>query len=144
MKTLNAMLASSIALSGVVGVCAMVLPVFFKGMDEGTKTSALIGALAASVMGALVIVVKTQLGKGLTGAAALKVMMTSLGLTFMLRLLTVAMGAIVLKQHESLSPIAFVIAFFVSSLLQQALETRSLLSSSVKPAVTANQSQVIS
>lgn len=129
------MLASTVALSGLVGVCAMILP-----LDEGTKTSALIGALAASVMGTLVIVLKTQLGKGLTGAAALKVMMTSLGLTFMLRLLTVAMGAIVLKQNESLSPIAFVIAFFVSSLLQQLLETRSLLSSlPVKP-----QSQVIS
>jgi hypothetical protein len=116
------MLASTVALSGLVGVCAMVLP-----LDEGTKTSALIGALAASVMGTLVIVLKTQLGKGLTGAAALKVMMTSLGLTFMLRLLTVAMGAIVLKQSESLSPIAFVIAFFISSLLQQLLEMRSLL-----------------
>lgn len=124
MKTLNAMLASTVALSGLVGVCAMVLP-----LDEGMKTSALIGALASSVMGTLVIVLKTQLGKGLTGAAALKVMMTSLGLTFMLRLLTVAMGAIVLKQNESLSPIAFVIAFFISSLLQQLLETRSLLSS---------------
>ncbi len=122
MKTLNAMLASTVALSGLVGVCAMVLP-----LDEGTRTSALIGALAASVLGTLVIVLKTQLGKGLTGAAALKVMMTALGLTFMLRLLTVAMGAIALKQNDSLSPIAFVIAFFISSLLQQLLETRSLL-----------------
>lgn len=136
MKTLNAMLASTLALAGVVGVCAMVLP-----LDEGTRTSALIGALAASVMGALVIVLKTQLGKGLTGAAALKVMMTSLGLTFMLRLLTVGLGAVVMKQHASLSPFAFVIAFFVSSLLQQALETRSLLSS--LPA-NKSQSQVIS
>ena len=116
------MLASTVALSGLVGVCAMVLP-----LDEGTRTSALIGALAASVLGTLVIVLKTQLGKGLTGAAALKVMMTALGLTFMLRLLTVAMGAIALKQNDSLSPIAFVIAFFISSLLQQLLETRSLL-----------------
>lgn len=124
MKPLNSMLVSTLALGGVVGVLAMVLP-----MEEGMKTSALIGALAASVMGVLAIVLKTQLGKGLTGAAALKVMMTSLGLTFMLRLLTVGLGAMVVKQDEALSPFAFVIAFFVSSLLQQALETRSMLGS---------------
>lgn len=122
MKPLNAMLASTLALSGVVATCAMLLP-----LNQGARTSALVGALTAAALGALAIVLKTQLGKGLTGTAALKVMMTSLGLTFMLRLFAVGLGALVLKQDEALSPMAFVIAFFIASLGQQALETRSLL-----------------
>jgi hypothetical protein len=137
------MLASTLALGGVVAASAMLLP-----LEAGTRTSALIGALVAAALGALAIVLKTQLGKGLTGAAALKVMMTSLGLTFMLRLLAVGLGAVVLKQDEALSPMAFVIAFFISSLLQQVLETRSLLSSlpasPVNSVNSAKPSQVIS
>jgi hypothetical protein len=56
-------------------------------------------------------------------------MMTTQGLAFMLRLIAVALGAISLKQDDAMSPMAYVISFFVVSLAQQALETRSLLSS---------------
>ena len=124
MKSLNTMLPLTLALGGVVAALAFVLP-----MDVGSRTSALIGALVASVLGAVALVLKTQLGKGLTGTAALKVTMTTLGLSFMLRLMAVGLGAVVIKQNPELSPFAFVIAFFVVSLSQQVLETRSLLSS---------------
>lgn len=124
MKRLDTMLALTLALGGVVAALAYLLP-----MDEGSRTSALIGSLLASALGAITMLLKTQLGKGLTGTAALKVLMTTQGLAFMLRLLAVGVGAIVLKQNAALSPFAFVISFFVVSLAQQALETRSLLSS---------------
>lgn len=123
MKSLNTMLPLTLALGGVVAALAFVLPI-----DVGSRTSALIGALVASGLGAVALVLKTQLGKGLTGTAALKVTMTTLGLSFMLRLMAVGLGAVVLKQHPPLSVFAFVIAFFVVSLSQQVLETRSLLS----------------
>lgn len=118
------MLPLTLALGGVVAALAFVLPI-----EAGSRTSALIGALVASALGAIALVLKTQLGKGLTGTAALKVTMTTLGLSFMLRLMAVGLGAVVLKQNPELSPFAFVIAFFVVSLSQQVLETRSLLSS---------------
>lgn len=124
MKSLNTMLPLTLALGGVVAALAFVLPI-----EAGSRTSALIGALVASALGAIALVLKTQLGKGLTGTAALKVTMTTLGLSFMLRLMAVGLGAVVLKQNPELSPFAFVIAFFVVSLSQQVLETRSLLSS---------------
>ncbi len=124
MKSLNTMLPLTLALGGVVAALAFLLP-----MDEGSRTSALIGALVASALGAVSLILKTQLGKGLTGTAALKVTMTTLGLSFMLRLMAVGLGAVVIKQNPALSPFAFVIAFFVVSLSQQVLETRSLLSS---------------
>ena len=123
MKPLNSMLPLTIALGGVVAALAVVLPI-----DQGSRTSALIGALMAALLGTVSMVLKTQLGKGLTGTAALKVTMTTQGLSFMLRMLAVALGAVVLKQDPTLSPMAYVIAFFVASLGQQVLETRSLLS----------------
>ena len=132
MKSLNTMLPLTLALGGVVAALAFVLP-----MDSGSRTSALIGALVASALGAVSLVLKTQLGKGLTGTAALKVTMTTLGLSFMLRLMAVGLGAVVIKQNPELSPFAFVIAFFVVSLSQQVLETRSLLSSATPVKVTS-------
>ena len=132
MKSLNTMLPLTLALGGVVAALAFVLP-----MDSGSRTSALIGALVASALGAVSLVLKTQLGKGLTGTAALKVTMTTLGLSFMLRLMAVGLGAVVMKQNPELSPFAFVIAFFVVSLSQQVLETRSLLSSATPVKVTS-------
>ena len=125
MKSLSTMLPLTLALGGVVATLAMVLP-----MDPGSRTSALIGALVASLAGAVTMVLKTLLGRGLTGNAALKALMTAQGLAFMLRLVAVGLGAVLLRQDESLSAMAFVIAFFVVSLGQQVLETRSLLSGS--------------
>lgn len=125
MKSLSTMLPLTLALGGVVATLAMVLP-----MDATSRTSALIGALTASAAGAVTMVLKTLLGRGLTGNAALKALMTAQGLAFMLRLLAVGLGAAVVRQDESLSPMAFVIAFFVVSLGQQVLETRTLLSGS--------------
>lgn len=128
------MLPLTLALGGVVAALAFVLP-----LEAGTQTSALIGALVASVLGAVAMVLKTQLGRGLTGNSALKALMTAQGLAFMLRLLAVGLGAIMIKQDEALSSMAFVIAFFVVTLGQQLLETRSLLSG-----VKVKSSEVIS
>ena len=125
MKSLSTMLPLSLAFGGVVATLAVVLP-----MDASSHTSAVLGASIASAAGAVTMVLKTVLGRGLTGNAALKALMTAQGLAFMLRLLAVGLGAVVLRQDESLSAMAFVIAFFVVSLGQQALETRSLLSGS--------------
>ena len=123
MKPLNTMLLLTLALGGLVAAVALVLP-----MDDSTRTSALIGTGVASLVGAVAMVVKTQLGKGLTGTNALKAVMTGQGLAFMFRLLAVALGAVVIKQDAALSAMSFVIGFFVVSLCQQALETHSLLS----------------
>ena len=51
--------------------------------------------------------------------------------TFLLRLLAVGMGAVTIKVAQ-LSPVAFVIAFMVVSLGQQALETHHLLAGVTK------------
>jgi len=125
MKSLSTMLPLTLALGGVVAALAFVLP-----LDTSSRDSALLGALIASAAGAVTMVLKNLLGKGLTGNAALKALMTAQGLSFLLRLLAIGLGAIVVRQNEALSAMAFVIAFFVVSLGQQALETRSLLSGS--------------
>lgn len=122
MKKLTATIPLTIALGGVVAALVLVLP-----LDAAGQTSWLVGCLVSSLLGALALVIKTQLAPtGLTGAAALKGLLAGQGLAFMLRLLAVGVGAVAIKQAE-LSPFAFVISFFVVSLSQQVLETRSLL-----------------
>ncbi|MDP1830271.1 MAG: hypothetical protein Q8L48_43805 [Archangium sp.] len=129
--TLSSKLALTLALGGVVAGVVSLLP-----MDEGSRDSGLIGAVVAAVLGAVTLVLKTQLGRGLTGNGALKAMMTAQGLAFLLRLVAVGVGAVILKQNDTMSllsprgassPFAFVIAFFAVSLAQQVLETKSLL-----------------
>ena len=135
MKALTTTLPLTLALGGLVALLVFVLP-----LDAGDRTSAWIGALVASLLGAVALVIKTQFsGMGLTGTAAMKALVTAQGLAFMLRLIAVGVGAVSLKQNEALSPMAFVIAFFVVSLSQQALETRSLLTGA-----TRKSSEVIS
>jgi hypothetical protein len=134
-KSLSTTLPLTLALGGLVALLVFVLP-----LDAGDRTSAWIGTLVASLLGAVALVIKTQFsGMGLTGTAAMKALVTAQGLAFMLRLIAVGVGAVSLKQHEALSPMAFVIAFFVVSLSQQALETRSLLAGT-----TRKSSEVIS
>lgn len=124
MKSLATTLPLTLALGGLVGAVAAVLP-----LEAPDRTSAFIGALAAAVLGAVVLVLKTQLGGlGLKGTAAIKALVTAQGLSFLLRLVVVGVGAFALR--GDLSPIAYVIAFFAVSLPQQALETKSLLSGS--------------
>ena len=135
MKSLTTTLPLTLALGGLVALLVFVLP-----LDAGDRTSAWIGTLVASLLGAVALVIKTQFsGMGLTGTAAMKALVTAQGLAFMLRLIAVGVGAVSLKQNEALSPMAFVIAFFVVSLSQQALETRSLLTGA-----TRKSSEVIS
>jgi len=134
-KSLTTTLPLTLALGGLVALLVFVLP-----LDAGDRTSAWIGTLVASLLGAVALVIKTQFsGMGLTGTAAMKALVTAQGLAFMLRLIAVGVGAVSLKQNEALSPMAFVIAFFVVSLSQQALETRSLLTGT-----TRKSSEVIS
>lgn len=121
MKSLATTLPLTLALGGLVGAVAAVLP-----LEAADRTSAFLGALAAAALGAVVLVLKTQLGgRGLQGTAALKALVTAQGLAFLLRLSVVGVGAFALRGE--LSPIAYVIAFFAVSLPQQALETKSLL-----------------
>jgi hypothetical protein len=120
-KSLSSTLPLTLALAGLVGAVVAVLP-----LEHVERTSGFIGVLAAAVLGAVVLVLKTQLGAlSLTGTAALKALMTAQGLSFLLRLIVVGVGAFALKADSS--PMAFVIAFFAVSLPQQALETRALL-----------------
>ncbi len=122
MKKLTSMIPLTILLGGLVAALVGVLP-----LDEAGKTSWLLGALVSSLLGVLTLVLKTQLSvPGLTGAAALKALLAAQGLAFMLRLIAVGVGAVAVNQ-AALSPVAFVIAFFVVSLAQQVLETKSLL-----------------
>lgn len=122
MKSLSTTLPVTLAIAGVVGALVSVLP-----LEAAERTSAFIGALAAGVLGAVVLVLKTQLGGlGLKGQAAFKALMTAQGLSFFLRLIVVGVGAFALKGE--LSPMAYVLSFFAVSLPQQALETRALLS----------------
>jgi hypothetical protein len=124
-KALSTRLPLTVALGGVVAVLAMLLP-----LEPLVRTSALIGAIASALVGAVAMVVKFRFsGEGLKGPNAVGVLMLSQGLAFMLRLLVLGVGAIVLKLTATLDPSGFVIAFFVVALAQQALEARTLLSS---------------
>jgi hypothetical protein len=121
-KSLATTLPVTLALGGLVGALVAVLP-----LEAADRTSAFIGALAAALLGAVVLALKTQLGGlGLKGTAAIKALVTAQGLSFLLRLIVVGVGAFALRGGE-LSPIAYVISFFAVSLPQQALETQSLL-----------------
>ncbi len=117
------MLPMTLALGGLVAALVFVLP-----LEATDRTTWLVGSLVSALIGALAMVIKTQLsGDGLTGTAAMKALITAQGLTFMLRLIALGVGALAVKQ-AGLSPMTFVVAFFLVSLSQQVLETRSLLS----------------
>lgn len=127
-KSLNTMLPLTLALGGVVAILVLALP-----METTVRTSAMLGTLVSSVIGALVMALKSLLTRGnVAGTAALKALMTAQVLAFMLRLIAVGVGAVAVKQNEALSPMAFVIAFFVVSAAQQMLETRNLLAGTAK------------
>ncbi|MFZ5439094.1 MAG: hypothetical protein ACOZQL_03755 [Myxococcota bacterium] len=122
MKKLTVTLPLTLALGGLVAALVPVLP-----LDAAGQTSWLVGCLVSAVLGVLALVVKTLLApSGLTGAAALKGLLAGQGLAFLLRLIAVGVGAVAMKQSD-LSPFAFVISFFVVSLAQQVVETRTLL-----------------
>ena len=122
MKALNITLPLTLAFGGAVAVAALVLP-----LAPEVRSSALIGALVASLFGGLAMVIKTLLsGEGSNGAGAVKWLLMAQGASFTLRLVGVVAGAVALKVLN-LSAVAFVIAFFVVSLCQQLLETRALL-----------------
>ncbi|HEY1088903.1 MAG TPA: hypothetical protein VGE37_14465, partial [Archangium sp.] len=123
---LSTTLPLTLAIAGVVGVAAMVLP-----MEAVDRTSAFIAVLAAACLGSVALVLKTQLGAlNLQGTAALKALMVAQGLSFFLRLIVVGVGAFALKAEYS--PMAYVIAFFAVSLPQQALETKALLRGTIQ------------
>ena len=123
MKSLSSRLPLTIALGGVVAVLVMLLP-----LEALLRTSAMLGAIAAALVGAVAMVIKFRFsGEGLKGTASVGVLMLAQGLAFMLRLLVLGVGAIVLKVTQTLDPSGFIIAFFVVSLAQQALEARTLL-----------------
>ncbi len=127
MKALSTTLPLTLAFGGVVALLAMVLP-----LEPEARTAALVGAILASLFGGLSLVIKLLLtGPGLTEAGAVKALIIAQGSSFMLRLLAVMTGALAIRKLE-LSVVAFVISFFVVSLAQQALETRSLLANTLR------------
>jgi hypothetical protein len=122
MKNFTTTMLITLALGAVVSGLTSVLP-----FDEAGRSAWWLGALIASVLGLLTLVIKTQLsGGGLKGTAAMKALVTAQVLSFMLRLIAVGVGALALKLNDG-SPMTFVIAFFIVSLAHQALETRTLL-----------------
>lgn len=121
MKSLTTMLPLTIGIGALVAAMVFVFP-----MGEG-QTPWLIGSLLSAVIGALTLTVKSLLSTpDLKGTAALRALLTAQGLAFMLRLMAVGVGAFAMNAN-GLSPMQFVISFFVVSLAQQVLETRSLL-----------------
>lgn len=129
MKSLATTLPLTLALGGLVAGVALLLP-----LEAESRTSSLIGALLASLVGGLVMVIKSQLaGVGLAGMEAIKALMMALGLSFLFRLTAVGVGVIIIKQVDTLSPFVFVIGFLVVSLGQQLLETRTLLAAARNP-----------
>jgi hypothetical protein len=135
-KSLTSTLPLTLAIGGLAAAAALVLP-----FEAGSKTSWLIGALAAAVTGAVVLTLKLAVAapSTMTGAAAMKAVLTAQMLSLFVRLIAVGVGAFVLKQNE-LSPIMFVFSFALVSLGQQFLEAKSLLArapaKSVKSEVT--------
>ncbi|MGV3622333.1 MAG: hypothetical protein ACO1OB_16060 [Archangium sp.] len=122
MKSLTTLLPLTIGIGALVAAMVFVFP-----MGEG-QTPWLIGSLLSAVIGALTLTVKSLLSApDLKGTAALRALLTAQGLAFMLRLMAVGVGAFAMNAN-GLSPMQFVISFFVVSLAQQVLETRSLLS----------------
>lgn len=121
MKSLATTLPLTLGLGALVAALVYVFP-----LGEG-QTPWLVGALVSALVGALTLAVKSLLSApDLKGAAALRALLTAQGLAFMLRLIAVGLGAFALQQN-GLAPMPFVISFFVVSLAQQVLETRSLL-----------------
>lgn len=122
MKTFLHKLPLTLALGGIAAAVVLVLK-----LEPVDQTSWLIGCLVGSLFGVITLFLKTQFTTlGLTGNAALKALMAAQGLTFMLRIIAVGVGAFATKQN-GLSPVLFVVSFFVVSLAQQVLETKSLL-----------------
>lgn len=127
MKTLSTTLPLTLAFGGVVALGAMALP-----LEPQARTAALVGALLAALFGGLSMVIKTLLtGPGLTERGAVKALIVAQGSSFMLRLLAVLTGALAIRKLD-LSVVAFVIPFFIVSLAQQALETRTMLASTTR------------
>ena len=111
-----------------LGIGALVAAVVFAFPLGDAQTPWLIGSLVSAVVGGLTLTVKSLLSApDLKGAAALRALLTAQGLAFMLRLIAVGVGAFAMHSN-GLSPMPFVVSFFVVSLAQQVLETKSLLS----------------
>jgi len=131
----------ALAIGGLSAALVIVLP-----FSPESSSAWLIGALAASVTGAIALVVKTLLGgstAGLTPAAAMKALLGAQVSSFLLRLLVVGVGAFAVRALN-FSPIMFAISFALVSLVQQVLETRSLLAARTAPVapVAAKNSEV--
>lgn len=136
MKSLAANLAVTLALGGLVAALVDVFP-----LEAGLRQSALLGAAVSTVLGAVALLIKTQLAAVVTrGTAAVKALVTGQTLAFLLRLLAVGVGAFALKQDTAQSPIAFVVAFFAVYLAQQFVEVRSLLAVHGGPAKSSEVS----
>lgn len=128
MKTLGTSLPLSLAIGGVVALLLFALP-----LSPEDARAWLLGAMVSSVIGVVSLVLKTKLSAGLTGTAAIKALLTAQVSSFLLRLLGVGAGAFAMKQQE-LSPLLYVVSYFLVSLPQQVLETKSLLAKSPAPA----------
>lgn len=122
MKSLSFNVSLAIAIGGLVAAMALVFP-----WAQENANPWLIGCIVASVLGGVVLVVKANLiGLNVSGAAAVRAVLTAQVAGLVLRVVGVGLGAVVMVKAEW-SPMAFVIPFFLVSLAQQALEMKSLL-----------------
>lgn len=132
MNGFRASVSFSIATALVAAGLAFALP-----LEATVRTASLYGIALSAVFGVLALFMKSQVraAKSLSSGAQLKAVMLAQGLSFGLRLIAVLAGTFVCHRNQ-LSPIAFVVGFFSTYLVQQAIEVRHLL------AVTAAQPEV--
>jgi len=99
-------------------------------LEPAVRTAALYGVGLSLIFGILALLMKSQVARlrTPTGGAQLKATMLAQGVSFGLRLVAVGFGVAVCHFNQ-LSPLGFVVGFFSTYLVQQAIEVRHMLAS---------------
>lgn len=122
MKQLTATLPLTVAIGGLAAALTLVLP-----FEPESSTSWLIGAMLASLVGAVVLALKLALTRNAKeGTASMKAVLTAQMSGLVLRVFAVGVGALAVSAR-GLSPVMLAFSFLLVSLTQQVVETRSLL-----------------
>lgn len=120
MKNFATALVLELLIVALVGGAVMVL-----SLGAGERAAALLGVGVSGLLGALALLVKTQVAK--LSTKGVKQLLSAQVSMFLLRLVAVGVGALALRGDEASSPVAFVLAFFAVYLGQQVVEVRSVL-----------------
>ena len=120
---------SSVTLTIATALVAAAI-VFALPLEPAVRSSAHYGVGLSLIFGLLALLMKSQVSRlrSPTGGAQLKATMLAQGVSFGLRLVAVGLGTAVCH-FSHLSPVAFVIGFFSTYLVQQAIEVRHMLAS---------------